>query len=91
MKSSVAVTLIICGTVCVLVPWFYSAYHEYHVGEIVKLFRDGMREFTLPGNQLPTAAMRWGSMSMGFVMILMGVIGSLKRPPCERRNEPQDE
>ena len=74
MKTGAAATLFICGTVCMVVPWAYSAYHNHVVAGI--LGRPGVSSVELFNES--TTALKWLTVLIGLGMIVVGIIGSLR-------------
>lgn len=72
-RNTTFLTLIICGTCCVIAPWAYSAYHAYLAAGL--LGQEGVRSVNL-FNEANTA-LKWWSNVIGIFMILFGAIGSI--------------
>ena len=74
-RNSTLVTLIICGTCCVIAPWVYSAYHAYLAAGV--LGHEGVRSVNL--FDMADSKLTFWSVLIGLFMILFGAIGSIGR------------
>ncbi len=75
MSNATVVTLIICGTLCVVAPWVYSGYYGYTVANVMA--QPGSHSVTLFNESLESSYKAW-SVFLGACMIACGAFGSMR-------------
>ena len=73
MKSSVAVTLIICGTTLILAPYVESS---IGISQVAHLIATTQKTVNMTGS-LPQSYAAW-TMVIGAIVIFIGIFGAMK-------------
>ena len=75
MKTWTACVLTVCGTVTMLAPWAYSAYHNSLVARIL----GGQMSGTVTMFNQATTALKWWMMLAGMGMVVAAIAGGWRR------------
>jgi hypothetical protein len=73
MKAAVSITLIIAGTLCVLVPWGYGVWYLHTMATLMT--KSGVQSVTIP--TLAETSLSGWSQFIGVVMIGAAISGAI--------------
>jgi hypothetical protein len=84
MKGSVSIALIVCGTLCVLVPWGYGLWYLHTISTLL-VERDAHSVTVFPLTE--TSLKEWSQL-VGAIMIGIGAYGGFSGYKRRERDIP---